>query len=72
MNPFTGHTQPTPAPDTRNCAECRDMGFIMPPEFDPDPKSRGVPAGVLYRYARPCHCAAGRLFAEEQRRWNGV
>jgi hypothetical protein len=46
------------------------MGFTLPPEFDPDREAASIPAGVLYCYGRPCRCAAGEQFAQEQLEWN--
>ena len=50
------------------CAMCRDMGFTLPPEWEPEAAS--IPAGILYRYGIPCTCAAGQQFARDQESWN--
>ena len=53
-----------PAPP--GCPKCRDMGFTLKPEHDPDPRSKGIPAGILYKHGIPCTCPAGEQFIRER------
>lgn len=76
MSPFDRFTKPLEPPKQgalpypppeRKCATCRDMGYTIAAEWE---RGESIPAGVLFRYGRPCECSAGREFAENQRLWN--
>ncbi len=66
MNPCTETSRPPLY--TRKCANCRDMGYTLPPDFRGDRAE--IPAGVLFHYGIPCACEAGKQFRHDQENWN--
>lgn len=73
-----------PATDPLWCPKCSGTGYNLPPEWSgctEVPESGKVPAaapillsmdqaGIVFHYGRPCDCAAGKVFAEQQKKWN--
>lgn len=68
MNPYIKEIQAPLLLAARACGQCRDMGYVLPPEFASD--ETDIPAGVLFRYGRPCACGTGSNFARQQQQWN--
>lgn len=52
-----------------DCQKCGDFGYTLTAAQDKQ-YPRYIPAKVLFSIGQRCTCAAGDIFADQQKQWN--